>query len=265
MSIAGCVLNVKPTVKKRPSKPVYFNVKRKPARTDPSPARGLVQRLRSLTSGATSNVHRRPEPHDSHAVSAPASDSSIVMQHSILSEQPVALLLGTRKTKQPTRPKPIPRAKIRPKPKPKPKRKVANVGAKADKPAPIDDEQARQEQEMFQKRTQERVMFALRAKKKELQKAQQRREVETNNSGPDPAILVKKVRGCCWGYGCGRLGSPGAVYVYTVGGRARRFGWCKSLSRNLGVKVCGVTVFVVRSVRVDRAHEFPLRVPSSSF
>ena len=181
MSIASCVLNQKPTVTKQPSKPVFLNLKAK--RTS---SRGLVQRLRSLTSGSVSNFHKRQEPHDRMATVNHGTTSA---RQTNLSDQPATLLLATQSSGIQLKPKP----KSRPKPKPKPKRKV--LQPKSESSAQTDEE-ARLQQEMFQKKTRERVLNALRAKKKEeLLKAQQRQMEEANKTGVDPAVLVKKVNG----------------------------------------------------------------------
>ena len=181
MSIASCVLNQKPTVTKQPSKPVFLNLKAK--RTS---SRGLVQRLRSLTSGSVSNFHKRQEPHDRMTTVNHGATSA---RQTNLSDHPATLLLATRSSGIQLKPKP----KSRPKPKPKPKRKV--LQPKTESSAQTDEE-ARQQQEMFRKKTQERVLSARRAKKKEeLLQAQQRQMDEANKTGVDPAVLVKKVNG----------------------------------------------------------------------
>ena len=176
MSIAGCVLNTKPVVKKQPSKPVFLKPKTK---SYPNSGRGLVQRLRMLTSSATSDTQKRD---NSHARMVPASRATSE-EKTKFSDHPPVLLLGTQSVKlQHKR-----RFKV------KPKRKVLQVAksaAKANSSMHIVEE--KRQQELFQKRTQERVASALRAKK-ELQTQQEQRMQEAKKSGPDPALLMKKV------------------------------------------------------------------------
>ena len=181
MSIAGCVLNTKPAVKKQPSKPFFVKQKTK---SHTASARGLVQRLRLLTAMPESYIENHRDP---HARMIPASNGTNEEQ-TTLSDHPPVLLLGSQS------------AKFHPKRKQKlkPKRKVRRPAAAKSLIQAIDDsaqiEEEMRLQELFQRKTQERVASALRAKKKELQKQQEQRTLEGKKSGSDTAILMKKVR-----------------------------------------------------------------------